>query len=610
MAAIDEIISHIEGNKSYVLEAGAGSGKTYALIQTLNYLIENKGDALRNSGQKISCITYTNIAKNEINSRIENNDLVQVTTIHEFLWTTIKQFQKQLKVQLCNLNEINFKKDIDKGKSESRYFENLSERIDSIKFVSYDDTSFNDFENGIIQHDDVIEISRMMYNSYPLLTDIIAEKYPYLFVDEYQDTAVDTIACLIDYLLTRNLGKIVIGFYGDSHQKIYDYGIGDLEKYYVSNGGLIELVKKEENYRSSKSVVQLLNNFRKNIQQIPQNDFVGSATFFYWSSHPEKPKKDIRKFNAEVLVVKNQLYDGLVNKLTNAGWSFSGNSNDRILVLANSRVAQRAGFGDLYSIFSRRFGQRTKERLLDRNHVLINFFTGTIDKKTSQERETGLERLMSYWKENNDNKVIRFIKKNGTLLNVEFKHLHKKKITEILDNITTSRTTATIKDVFELVRNNALIYNKRLDDFIERISIEDALIQPDEKERYLKDKALYESFMALPYSELTNFWEHIQKNTVFSTKHGTKGDQYRNVLAVIDDTEWPQEYNFRNFFNGTEDDKDRFLRTRNLFYVECSRAIQNLNVICLSELDQKALDNVKSWFGTSNVVDVEEYLKS
>lgn len=609
MAAIDEIISHIEGNKSYVLEAGAGSGKTYALIQTLNYLIENKGDALRNSGQKISCITYTNVAKNEINSRIENNDLVQVTTIHEFLWTTIKQFQKQLKVQLCNLNEINFKKDIDKGKSESRYIENLSKRIDLIKSVTYDDTSFNDFENGIIQHDDVIEISRMMYNSYPLLTDIVAQKYPYLFVDEYQDTAEDTIACLIDYLLTRNLGKIVIGFYGDSHQKIYDYGIGDLEKYYVSNGGLIELVKKEENYRSSKSVVQLLNNFRKNIQQIPQNDFVGSATFFYWSSHPEKPKKDIRKFNAEVLIVKNQLYDGLVNKLTHKGWSFTGNSNDRILVLANSRVAQRAGFGDLYSIFSRRFGQRTKERLLDRNHVLINFFTGTIDKKTSQERETGLEHLMSYWKKNNDNKVIRFIKKNSTLLNVEFKHLHKKKITEILDNITTSRTTATIKDVFELVRNNALIYNKRLDDFIERISIEDGLIQPDEKERYLKDKALYESFMALPYSELTNFWEHIQKNTVFSTKHGTKGDQYRNVLAVIDDTEWPQEYNFRNFFNGTEDDKDRFFRTRNLFYVECSRAIQNLNVICLSELDKKALDNVKSWFGDVNVISIEEYLK-
>ncbi|WP_298152210.1 UvrD-helicase domain-containing protein [Flavobacterium sp.] len=608
MAAFDEIIVFIQESKSYVLEAGAGSGKTYTLIQTLNYLIENKGETLKRLDQKISCITYTNVAKNEINKRIENNDLVQVSTIHEFLWSTIKQFQKHLKIELCKLNEINLKKDIDKGKAESRYIENLSHRIDLVESVMYNDTSFNDFENGIIQHDDVIEIARMMYKSYPLLTDIVAEKYPYLFVDEYQDTAEDTIICLIDYLLGRNIGKIVIGFYGDSHQKIYDYGIGDLEKYYVTNGGLIELVKKEENYRSSKSVVQVLNNFRKNIQQIPQSNFIGNATFFYWGSHPEKPKKDIRKFNAEILTTKNSLYDGLIEKLLAEGWSFSSSSNDRILVLANSRVAHRAGFGGLYSIFSRRFGQSTKERLMDRNHPLINFFAGTIDKKTSQERKTGLEHLLGYWKDNNDNYVIRFIRRNGILLSGEFRHAHKKMITEVLDNISDYRTTATVKEVFELVKSNGLIFNKRLHDFIEKIALDPELILPEERERQQKDKELFNSFMDMPYSELLNFWEHIQKNTVFSTKHGTKGDEFRNVLAVIDDTEWPQEYNFKNFFNGTEDNNERFLRTRNLFYVECSRAIENLNILCLSDLDKAAIDNVRSWFGAENVIPIEDYL--
>ena len=44
MTAFEQIIKHIEENKSFVLEAGAGSGKTYTLIQTLNYLIQNEGE--------------------------------------------------------------------------------------------------------------------------------------------------------------------------------------------------------------------------------------------------------------------------------------------------------------------------------------------------------------------------------------------------------------------------------------------------------------------------------------------------------------------------------------------------------------------------------------
>ncbi|KAA6315828.1 ATP-dependent DNA helicase PcrA [termite gut metagenome] len=431
MNAFEQIIGHIENSKSFVLEAGAGSGKTYTLIQTLNYLIEHKGDLLKKSNQKIVCITYTNVAKNEINDRIENNDLVLVSTIHEFLWNSIKQYQKQLKKELCKLNEINLERDKAKGKTDSRYIENLVDRIDSIDKVEYNDTSFNDFEKGIIQHDDVIEIVKLMYENYLLLTDILSEKFPYLFVDEYQDTASATITCLIDYLLNRNLCKIILGFYGDSHQKIYDYGVGDLEKYYVSNGGFIELVKKEENYRSSLSVVNLLNNFRKNIQQIPQTASEGSVKFIYWKEHPEKLKKDIRKYNTEISIFKNQFYDAVISKLSANGWVFDGASNDKgkVLVLANSRVAQRAGFGNLYSIFSRRFGQSTKERLLDRNHPLLTFFVGTIDKKTSQERKTGLEHLISFWNESNQPVVH--------LANINFNTVHisiKEKQIQILNH--------------------------------------------------------------------------------------------------------------------------------------------------------------------------------
>lgn len=610
MTAFEQISNYIEEHKSFALEAGAGSGKTYTLIQTLNYLIQNKGDYLKKLNQRIVCITYTNVAKNEINDRIENNELVLVSTIHEFFWNSIKRYQKQLKIELCKLNEINFEKDKAKGKTDSRYIEKLADRIDSINKVEYNDTSFNDFENGVIQHDNVIEIAKMMYENYPLLTDIVSAKYSYLFVDEYQDTAEETVFCLIDCLLKRNSKKVVIGFYGDSHQKIYDYGIGDLEKYYSSDGGQIELVKKEENYRSSLSVVSLLNNFRKNIQQKPQKTIQGSANFIYWAKHPEKPKKDIRKFNAEVAVTKNEFYNSVVTKLSALNWVFDGDSNAKILVLANSRVAQRAGFGDLYSIFSKRFGQSTKERLLDRNHPLVTFFVGTIDKKTSQERKTGIEHLINYWNEGNQNEVIRFIRKNGTFLNSEFKHSHKKQIAEALDKISISRQDWNLKEVYEFASTNGLLFNRRLNEFIEKINSAPDTLTEKEKEKQKDNKELFDSYMNLPYSELLCFWKHVQNNTVFSTKHGTKGDEFRNVLSVIDDTEWVQEYNFKNFFNDTEENPERKLRTRNLFYVECSRAIDNLIILCLSDLDASAIANIKTWFGNDNVYDIEEYLKN
>lgn len=615
MTAFEQIQRYIDERKSFVLEAGAGSGKTYTLIQTLNYLIQNKAEDLKKANQKIVCITYTNIAKNEIIDRIEHNELVLVSTIHEFLWSSIKQYQKQLKIELCKLNEINLEKDKEKAKEkgkalDSRYIEKLAERIELVNKVEYNDTSFNDFEKGIIQHDDVIEIAKMMYENYSLLTDIVSTKYPYVFVDEYQDTAEETIFCLLDCLLKRNSKNLVIGFYGDSHQKIYNYGIGDLEKYYASNGGQIELVKKEENYRSSQSVVGLLNNFRKNIQQKPQKEFKGSVKFVYWKKHPEKPKTKIREFYAEIAVIKNQFYDNVVKKISESGWIFEGRANARVLVLANSRVAQRAGFSNLYSIFSTRFGQSTKERLLDRTHHLITFFVGSIDKKTSQERKTGLEHLIGYWNDGNQNEVIRFIKKNGSVLNGEFKHNHKKQVAELLETLSAKRKDWKIKDVYEFTSKNGIISNLKISEFIERLSIDLEKLNDEEKERRQKDKTLFDAFMDLLYSEILTFWNHVQNNTVFSTKHGTKGDEFENVLTVIDDTEWVQEYNFKNFFNDTDEKPERKLRTRNLFYVECSRAIDNLIVLCLSELDPTAVTNIKSWFGNDNVIDIDEYLKN
>lgn len=606
MKAINDIKSCINSKESFVVEAGAGSGKTYALIQTLKYLIDDKGTILEKNKQNIICITYTNVAKNEIIKRIEYNELVSVLTIHEFLWQSIKQFQKQIKIELCNLNNARLKADKYAGK-ESDYIESLENRIHNIDQVFYNDSSFRNFEKGELHHDDVIELSKMIFENYTLITTIVAQKFPYIFIDEYQDTSRDTILLLIDYLLSRNKKNIVLGFYGDSHQKIYDNGIGSLEEYYFSENKTLKLIKKEENYRSSIEIVNLLNSFRTNIQQKSKRDTVGSVKFIYWKSHPIKPKKQIREFNNNLKTIKNKYYDSVFNKLENLNWNFGEDSEDKILVLANRRIAERAKFSKLYDIYSRRYGQSIKERLLDRNHFLIRMFTGYIDRKTSQERKIGVENLLSFWDANNENEIIRFIKKNGTSL-LSFEHSKKKEISTILSNLSANRNDLSIKEVLDIVLNNGIIFSKRYEDFIEYINQSTEDMVPELKEKIERDKSFYNSFINLPYKEIFNFWKHVKNETVFSTKHGTKGDEYRNVLTVIDDTEWIQQYNFNSFFNNSETNPERKLRTRNLFYVECSRAKDNLVVLMLSQIEDDALNNIKKWFGKENVIDIEDYI--
>jgi Superfamily I DNA and RNA helicases len=97
------IIKHVDDFKSFRFNAGAGAGKTYALIETLKYVTVNKIAATK-SPQKIACITYTNVAVNEIKSRLGNSEAVHISTIHERLWEIIKRAQPQLLI--CHKEKI------------------------------------------------------------------------------------------------------------------------------------------------------------------------------------------------------------------------------------------------------------------------------------------------------------------------------------------------------------------------------------------------------------------------------------------------------------------------------------------------------------------------
>lgn len=83
--------------QSFLLFAGAGSGKTASLVAALKYAQKTLGRTLSQENRYIGVITYTNAAATEIAQRSEEFPFFAVSTIHSFAWELIAPFQYDIK---------------------------------------------------------------------------------------------------------------------------------------------------------------------------------------------------------------------------------------------------------------------------------------------------------------------------------------------------------------------------------------------------------------------------------------------------------------------------------------------------------------------------------
>ncbi|WMX64943.1 hypothetical protein [Streptomyces collinus] len=120
----------------------------------------------------------------------------------------------------------------------------------------------------------------------------------------------------------------------------------------------------------------------------------------------------------------------------------------------------------------------------------------------------------------------------------------------------------------------------------------------------------YGNFRSVIYLEVMALRDYVEENTPFSTQHGVKGTEYPNVLAVFGGG-WTQ-YNFADMLakypsrgDLNERDRKRFEKSRNLFYVACSRAKSDLTTLFTTELSRSALETLGEWAGESNVVGIQ-----
>lgn len=306
---LEQIKLCIRQNRSFVLQGGAGSGKTESLKRVVQFCTE------KYPNKRIICITHTNKAVEEIISRVGNN--CDVSTIHSFLNKLISPYSKTLLKMLPDLfclplfqrigieqyqNDVKiqnageharFKKSheslenkritvlgegTNKVVGKREYDKNpdiynlaLNEQIEKLnivirdsleqhhyKDVHYNDTPFENFKNASYGHDGLIKLTSLLFEHYPNFGKIVCDKYDCIFIDEYQDTDESIIRGLI-YKAPSNK-KTVIGLFGDSEQAIYEGGIGSAIE--IVNDKKLELIEKLDNYRCSPQVIKFANKFR------------------------------------------------------------------------------------------------------------------------------------------------------------------------------------------------------------------------------------------------------------------------------------------------------------------------------------------------------------
>lgn len=546
---LQKTISCIDEKKSFIVEAGAGSGKTHTLIESLKHILNSQTESLKNSNQKIVCITYTNVAKDEISERIEYNPLVEVHTIHEFLWSVIRNFQNELKAEVIAYNAADTKQPI----------EGLDVIIRNME-IGYSQYGRQLIE-GKIFHDDVINFSASIFSKYPKISRIAVSQYPYIFVDEYQDTEKGIVDLLIDKLLEQNKGVLTLGFFGDSMQKIYNKGIG------VIDSDKLEKITKEENFRCSKAVIDVLNKIRTNIQQKPAGkNLEGEVLFIHCNGR---------------VSATDQNYQEALSYLTHTrGWK-DDVENLKILMLTHKGIASKLDYSNLiaaYNTYS--FG---RERLYEKEERFSDFLFNKIEK------------LCELYTQKSYGEFIQFIGKERCRL---ASHSDKEKIQKLMNGLNSVRFTGSIKEVLDYVYEKSIfIKPSKIIEFEQRIS------GADDYEKKERDKTFYSSLMAVPYKEVISLNEYMEDNTPYSTKHGVKGAEFNNVLVVIDDSLWKNEYNFNYLFTGNSA-KSQFNKSLNLLYVCCSRAKDKLAVLSLSQIDTTGIQTIQGWFGQQNVMDI------
>ena len=274
-----------------LIMAGAGSGKTRVLTHRIAYLIDEK----MVNPWNILAITFTNKAAREMKERAyQLNPATQdclIATFHSMCVrilrrdadhigynrnftivdpgeqrTLMKRILKSLNLDPKKWNERTILGTISNAKNdlidEVAYAAQAGDMYTQIVAKCYEAYQKELRQSEAVDFDDLIMLTLRLFDQHPDVLTYYQQKFQYIHVDEYQDTNHAQYQ-LVKLLASRFKNICVVG---DADQSIYGWrganmqNILDFEKDYKE----AKVVLLEENYRSTKTILQAANDVIKN----------------------------------------------------------------------------------------------------------------------------------------------------------------------------------------------------------------------------------------------------------------------------------------------------------------------------------------------------------
>lgn len=301
----------IDINHHFRVSAGPGAGKTHWLALHVAHVLKDS-ERLGKMG-KIACLSYTNVGADTLMGRLrDDRSRVMSCTIHSFLYghivkpylhfiakeegfnielltgeddrilsdyttidTVIKAVKQNYAEQDMVVNAIRAAKwkltDEGSLKCTAVPPKKCCKRGYSLLDDAYEIYKKLAWKKGYMHYDDVLYFSYKLITKYPLIGKVLAIQFPYVFVDEFQDTNP------IQAKIIKTIGEngSTVGVIGDYAQSIYNFLGADPQEFIgFSLGGIMDYFISD-NRRSTNEIVSLLNIIRKDFQQRPLRNVHG-----------------------------------------------------------------------------------------------------------------------------------------------------------------------------------------------------------------------------------------------------------------------------------------------------------------------------------------------
>ncbi len=586
-----EAVLNTEG--PMLILAGAGSGKTKVLTTKVAYLIKEK----KINPKNILAITFTNKAAKEMKERIYNavgNDafLIQISTFHSFGLKILKENYSLLGYKnnftiidsddsLSVIKRIMKEFNIDTDKYSNKAVRNAissnkNEIISPESFQKFVYTDFDDIVkkvyeryeqnlkiNNSIDFDDLLILPIKLFKENPEILKKYQDQFKYVFIDEYQDT--NKPQYILSKMIADKFKNITV--VGDVDQAIFTWrganykNILNFEKDYKD----AKLVVLDQNYRSTKTILEAANNVIKNNKERKEKNL--------WTQNEDGTKITYYKAfdeNDESNYVVTEIQKLIKNKNVNP-------NNICVLYRANAQ-------------------SRTIEEAFLINNIPYNI-VGSYAFYNRKEIKDLLAYLKIVYNENDDTSFLRIINypKRGigskSIENLSIKaNKENKSLYEVID----SGKELEFKNIIESIKKekDKLSLTELIDFILDKSGIKKSLENEKTLEADIKLENL-EEFKSITHnfeeregivslgefldelSLVSDVSDHKQNNedkVTLLTMHAVKGLEYDYVFVVgFEEGLFPHS----NSFNSSEELEEE----RRLCYVALTRARKKLYLI-------------------------------